>query len=846
MAEPAGTTTVGTQDASFAARLRRYRAAAGLSQEALAERAGLSPNAVGALERGDRRHPYPATVRALADGLGLTDAERADLAAALPAPRAGTGQAAPAGLSIAPNLPVPPTPLFGREDDVAAAAALLVNGARWLTLTGPGGVGKTRLALQVAAQTAPHFADGAHFVSLAPISAPEMVIPTIAQAFDLRETGRSVIEQLRDHLRSRQVLLVLDNVEQVAAAASTVAALLEACPGLHILVTSRERLRLRAEQTVPVRPLALPEPDRPSSLAELAGNPAVALFVARAQAVHPSFALTAANAAAVAAICIRLDGLPLAIELAAVWVRVLSPPELLHRLEHRLDLLMGGARDQPERHQTLRAAVSWSHELLDPAEQRLFSVLGVFVGGCDLDAIEAVAATAGDMGLDALDGVASLVDKNLLVHTDAGSPDGDQEARLAMLGTIRAYALERLAASGEAAAVRRAHAGHYLALAEATEPEVTGPRQRVSLDRLDTEHDNLRAALTWALEVGEPEIALRLGAALWRFWGMRGYLSEGRRWLAAATEGNGGDPTPARVRALAGLGFVSKNLGDLTAAVRAAEEAAAVARAIADLQGLSLSLNVLGDTRLRQGEIEPAHAAFLESLACSRAANYPRGVARALSNLAEATQDRDPDAARALVTKSLGIFRDLDDLPGIAHTLGNLGGLAQRQGDLDAARGYHAEHLRIARATGTKPHIAAALQHLGAVAVLAGDADRAVAFFAESLSIWRAIGDAAGVADCIEGCGAVAAARGDIARAARLWGAARALREANHVVLLPTDRARHDQEVAAARRRSLDSAWIAAWADGATLPVDQVAAEIAADAAASAAAALTSFSQTST
>jgi predicted ATPase len=434
------------------------------------------------------------------------------------------------------NLPVQRSPLLGRKQELATATGLLQrDDVGLLTLTGPGGIGKTRLGLCVAANLLEHFADGVFVVSLAPITDPALVTSAIAQALGVRETGgRPLVESLKDDLRDKRLLLVLDNFEQVVAAAPLVAELLSTCPQIKVLVTSRTPLHVHEEQELAVPPLALPDPRHPPAAKRLSEYAAVELFVQRAQDARPDFMVTNDNASAVAEICRRLDGLPLAIELAAARVRVLPPAALLARLERRLPLLTGGAQDLPARQRTMRGAIAWSYDLLDEREKTLFRRLSVFVGGCTLEAAEAVCNAAGDLALDVLDGVASLVDKSLL-HLHAG----DAEPRFGMLDTIREYALERLAESGEEDAVRQQHATYYWGLIEEAESYVSSAARQVWLDRLEAEHDNLRAALGWS-ETGtsDTETGRRLVGALSWFWFLRGYLGAGQRWIEDALAWN--------------------------------------------------------------------------------------------------------------------------------------------------------------------------------------------------------------------------------------------------------------------------------------------------------------------
>jgi len=549
-----------SRTATFGALLRQYRLQAGLSQETLAERARLSASAIAALERGRRNAPYPGTLTLLAEALDLAPAERAALVeASRRAPVAGAPPLAPASapaavpaLVIAP-LPTPPTALIGRERAQAEVVHLLRPGAaRLVTLTGPGGVGKSRLALAVADALRDAYPDGVAFVDVAPIRDPTLVPATIARALGLNAATGSTIQPLAERLREERLLLVLDNVEQVVDAAPLLADLVAACPHLALLVTSRTALRVRAEQRFAAPPLTLPTTGQ--SLEDVMSSMAVRLFVARARAVRPEFRLDADNAWAVAEICRRVDGLPLAIELAAARVGLLPPPALLQRLTHRLTALAVGARDLPDRQRTLRAAIDWSYDLLPEMERTLFRRLAVFVGGCAHDAVAEI-CTHG-LTLDPLDGVAALVEQSLLRQEDnAGEP------RVGMLETIREYAWERLVGEGEEDATRRAHALYYLALAEAAEPALHDPAAGAWLARLEREHDNLRAALDWAWERDELTLALRLTGALWWFWHIRGHLGEGRGWLerllAADAAGSGSAPAAVRAKALVGAGWPS-------------------------------------------------------------------------------------------------------------------------------------------------------------------------------------------------------------------------------------------------------------------------------------------------
>jgi predicted ATPase len=563
------------------------------------------------------------------------------------------------------NLPVQPTPLIGRKHEVAAVGHLLQHEEiRLVTLTGPGGVGKTRLGLQVAAEASEQFTDGTWFVSLAPLNNPDLVIPTIAEILAVREVaGRSQLEHLKAALRARHLLLLLDNFEHVVSAAMQVADLLGACPRLNVLVTSREALHVRAEREFAVPPLSLPDPNHLPELAELAQSEAVALFLERAKATQSDFQLDPTNARAIAGICACLDGLPLAIELAAARIKLLSPQALLARLGQRLTLLTSGARDVPARHQTLRHTIAWSYDLLDALEQRLFRRLAVFVGGCTLEAVEALSTGVGDTEVDVLDSIASLVDKSLLQRAEQ---DGD-EPHFAMLETIREYGLEALASSGEMEDTRRAHAAYYLGLAEEAEPELAGPQQAEWLERLEREYDNLRAAMQWSLEPGKEgyrrEMALRLGGALRRLWIVHGHWSEGRNFLERALAESKGVPAAVQVKAIITAANLANMQTDSDRAEVLAEKSRELCQELGDTRGFALSLRLLAAVAVKRGDLA---------------------------------------AARSLNEEALMLFREVGDKEGAGLSLHNLGWLAMIQGEYAKGRTLFEECLALHRQVGNK------------------------------------------------------------------------------------------------------------------------------------------------
>jgi predicted ATPase/DNA-binding CsgD family transcriptional regulator len=781
------------------------------------------------------------------------------------------------------NLPVQLTSFIGREQEVAAVCALLQRPeVRLVTLTGTGGIGKTRLSLQVATELLDSFADGVCFVPLAPVSDPKIVMNTIAHTLGQEHQPlrphlpTEHTEYLKAFLHDKHFLLLLDNFEQIVKAAPDLTDLLTACPHLKIMVTSRAVLHVQGEHEFIVPPLAVPKGIHLLANEDLSQYAAVALFLERALVIKPDLAITKANVHAIASICGHLDGLPLAIELAAARIKLLPPRALLQRLTHRLEVLTSRTQNVPARQQTLRNTIAWSYHLLDAAEQRLFRRLSVFVGGCTLEAIEAFCGAFTDGAASALDVVASLIDKSLLQQSE----QEDEESRIVMLETIREYGLECLSDSGEEEITRMAHAAYYLALAEEAEPELGSSQQAVWLERLEREHDNMRAVLHWSIGQGATkqriEIGLCLGGALRRFWIVRGYWSEGQHFLERALAASEGIAAPVRAKALIAaanlavnqvdydraevlcqeslalcrklgdkpgiayslylLAWVARDRDNFTAARSFAEEALALSREIGDKERIILSLYALGSLDTIQGEYTRACALLEESTMLFREQGNKIGLAWSLYSLAQVRLESqaDPAIVHLLLEESLALWRELGDPRGTAYAVFLSGQVALRQGDVATARSLAEESVRRYREIGDRQGIAISLIQLARVVSFQGDNTAAYRIYKEGLAIARETNHKWVIASCLEGLTSIVAAQeqGGIPLvgippgervflwAAQLWGAAEALREAVGVPIPLVERADYERLVSAARTQ-LGEAFVAAWAQGRTMTPEQ-------------------------
>jgi predicted ATPase/DNA-binding XRE family transcriptional regulator len=761
---------------SFGGWLMSRRKALGLTREDLAERLSCSPETIYKIEAGTR-HPSRQIAELIAGFLGVPTDER-ELFIAF-----ARGQGGARGSEEHPwraarrltNLPAPVTSLIGREREAEQVRdRLSQGGVRLLTLTGPPGIGKTRLAIEAARGLLGSFTDGVYFVPLAPLTDPDLLAATIARSVGVKEgSGDTLPDALAKHFENMRALLVLDNFEQILEAAPEVSQLLTACPWLKVLVTSREPLHLYGERTYPVPPLRLPDAGQLPSIDEIGKYSAVALFVESAQAADPGFALTPENGEAVAQVCAHLGGVPLAIELAAARATHVMPEEMLQMLSGGIQLLTGGARDLPPRHQTLRNAIDWSYNLLNAGEQRLFRRLGTFKGGCTVVAAEAVCNPRGEWGEPISTGLLSLVDKSLLsVERGEG---GAAEARYGMLETVREYAVEMLEESGEAAVVRRMHAEFYLALAESAEPELRGRDQKRWLERLSGEHDNLRAALLWLLSQGEEgglarkearSYAIRLASALGRFWIMGGHLTEGEGWYARvleADDGEGSEAAPQYLNALNLAGTIAGLQGDYDKTLLLAGKSLFVARARGDRANMARSLNILGIIARRQGRYSEAEQYFTECLEHYRELGDKTWQAGVLSNLGVVAHIRGKYVeAQGHMGESIALRRDLGDTTGLTISIQNLANMHREMREWEEARALLEESMTLMSqitAQSQRLHVPIAYAQL---LCDQGSFDEAEDLIEESLRVARKTGEQSQVGNTLICQARIARHRGDI------------------------------------------------------------------------------------
>ncbi len=727
------------------------------------------------------------------------------------------------------NLPVSTTAFVGRSRELAAVKQLLLRpDVRLVTITGPGGIGKSRLAIEVARDAAMHFVSGPYFVPLAAVTDSRLIILAIAQTLGLRESsGQSPFDTLKEYLRGASaspILLVIDNFEHVLESAPILTELLALAPSLKLLVTSRAALHVSNEQEFPVPPLALPDSKSHPSASELSKFSAISLFLQRAAAVKPDFTLSEENAAVVAEICARLDGLPLAIELAAARVKLLSLTAMRTRLASRLQLLTGGARDLPARQQTLRQTIDWSYDLLTESEQKLFRRLSVFLGGCTLEAVESVCDAKQDLGLDVLDGMSSMVDKSLVRQAE----QADGEPRFFMLETVREYAFVKMASCGEEPLARRAHAAYCLVLAEEEAGKDAATNQTPWLDQFEIENDNFRVALDWLIETGQADWGLRLGVALFRFWEMREHLSEGRDRLGKLLKLPAvSAPSKPRLRALFAAGILASVQGDFVSADTLVLESLAIARQVGDNHSIAVALNALAVNARDVGNLPAARSLFEESLAVWRNLHDLRAVARALSNLASIVSlQSDFSYAGLLYQESLSLFRELGDDTGCAWALNHQGDVARDQGDSVAARSLYEQSLAAFRQLDDRWGIAGSLADLGNLSREQQDYRAADGLYGESLRIFRSLEHKRGIARLLESFACSAAAQLQSERSLRLAGAAAALRQSIGTPLVPAEQAKLERSLDAVRQALPLATGRTAWLEGWVMPIEQAIEEV--------------------
>lgn len=809
----------------FSLWLKTRRKALDLTRQDLASCVGCSPVTIEKLEKGERR-PSHQIAALLASCLHISPDSLDDFVrfARGGSPSLTFTVGLPAGI----NLPVPATSFVGRTSEIQSVTDLLqTDGVRLLTLLGLAGIGKTRLALEVSRRVGAAFPGGVYFVSLSPVSDPHDVLPAIARSLGMRESAyRALLPSIIARLADRPTLLVLDNFEHLLSSAEDLAALLSGAPLLTLLVTSRNALGIYGEHIFDVPPMSLPRTEDAPDLALLYDYEAVALFVQRARAANPGFQLTEENAAAVTLLCRKLEGLPLAIELAANRMRVLPPASILEHLGSRLDMLSDGASNLPPRQRSLRGAISWGYDLLQPPTRRLLCWLSAFSGGCSLPAAESMATVQDIPYTDMLSHLSALVDSSMVRR----EPDlTGTSHRFTMLDTVREYAAERLEASGEKEQAEHFHASYFLALAERAEPQLEGGEQASWLKILEAEHDNIRAAYLYYLRSDDIVSLVTLAGALRRFWYLQGYLTEGRTWLATTLQHRDQLDPALLAKVLHGLGTLEWAVGRLAEAGSYFRESLALSRTLHDTLGVANMLNNLGIVALPQGDYEGAVAFHNESLALYRQLGNRWYVALAISNLGLVALDKgDYTEARSLLEESLAMRRDLGDRQGIAESLNNLGIVARCLHDYDEAYSLHSTALEMFRALGDKWNEALAISNLAYAHLSSGTGSLdATGYFMQSWALFDKLGVGSGIVVCVEGLACVLASNGNTNQAAILFGAAEHLREDLGVRMASYNRAMYDSARHSVASLLGEQAFNISWQKGHDMPIERLYALLA-------------------